>query len=54
MTGLRDDLGMSQRVLTILVDSWVQRHDIVVTNLFPPSLVYLVVESTSEERIPKI
>ena len=45
MTGLRDDLGMSQRVLTILVDPRVQRHEIEVTNLFPASLVYLVVES---------
>ena len=45
MTGLRDDLGMSQRVLTVLVDLQVQRRDIEVTNLFPASLVYLVVES---------
>mgnify|MGYP000453526054 CR=1 FL=1 len=45
MTGLRDDLGMSQRVLTVLVDLRVQRHEIEVTNLFPASLVYLVVES---------
>ena len=45
MTGLRDDLGMSQRVLTVLVDLRVQRHEIKVTNLFPASLVYLVVES---------
>ena len=45
MTGLRDDLGMSQRVLTVLVDLQVQRHDIEVTNLFLASLVYLVVES---------
>ena len=45
MTGLRDDLGMSQRVLTVLVDPRVQRHEIEVTNLFPASLVYLVVES---------
>ena len=45
MTGLRDDLGMSQRVLTVLVDLQVQRHEIEVTNLFPASLVYLVVES---------
>ena len=45
MNGLRDDLLMSQRVLTILVDPRVQRHEIEVTNLFPMSLVYLVVES---------
>ena len=45
MTGLRDDLGMSQRVLTVLVDLRVQRHEIEVMNLFPASLVYLVVES---------
>ena len=32
MTGLRDDLGMSQRVLTVLVDLRVQRHEIKVTN----------------------
>ena len=45
MTGLRDDLGMSQRVLTVLVDPRGQRHEIEVTNLFPASLIYLVVES---------
>ena len=45
MTGLRDDLGMSQRVLTVLVDPRVQRHEIKVMNLFPASLVYLVIES---------
>ena len=45
MTGLRDDLGMSQRVLTVLVDPRVKKHEIEVTNLFPASLVYLVVEA---------
>ena len=45
MTRLRDDLGMSQRVLTVLVDPRVQRHEIEITNLFPASLVYLVVKS---------
>ena len=45
MTGLRDYLGMSQRVLTVLVDPRVQRHENEVTNLFPVSLVYLVEES---------
>ena len=45
MTRLGDDLGMSQRVLTILVDPRIQRGDIIVTNLFPTSLVYLAIES---------
>ena len=45
MTGLRDNLGMSQRVLTVLVDPRVKRHEIEVPNLFPASLVYLVVEA---------
>ena len=36
---------MSQRVLTVLVDPRVQRHEIEITNLFPASLVYLVVKS---------
>ena len=36
---------MSQRVLTILVDPRIQRGDIIVTNLFPTSLVYLAIES---------
>ena len=35
MTGSRDDLGMSQRVLTVLVDPQVKRHEIEVTKSFP-------------------
>ena len=45
MTKLGDDLGMSQRVLTVLVDPRIQRGNIIVTNLFPTSLVYLAIES---------
>ena len=58
MTRLGDDLGMSQRVLTVLVDPRIQRGDIIVTNLFPTSRVYLAIESCHsydlEERIPRI
>ena len=45
MNRLGDDLGMSQRVLTVLIDPRIQRGDIIVTNLFPTSLVYLAIES---------
>lgn len=57
--GVSDDLGVSHGIFSFLVDSRVQRHDVLVFDFFPYGLVCFVVEgggirSTPEEGVTRI